>query len=377
MNPKNQHQLVQLLSDAGLDGRGGAGFSTAVKIGQAIENRADLIVNACDGELGADKDELVLVHRLDQVRRAVELIAPPRLRVAVHRGSPAEAVVRRAGLEVLTVPRRYVSSEASALVSLANGGLAKPFTKRQRLAIGARDLQGRRLPPTLVLNAETMLRIAEIAEHGPEWFRSFGTDTEPGPRLVTITGAVSRPGVYEAEAGLPLSRVLSLAGPVADGPVHAGGLAGGWVPAGLVGQTTWSRPSLAARGASIGAATLVVLEPQTCPLSYGASLLEYAAGESAGQCGPCMFGIPAAAANLRSVVDGQLGGLTALQRRLPLLPGRGACSFPDGVALFLASTLEVFAEHVDEHLADGCALRPVGATAADHEPLANRELQGA
>lgn len=347
--------LVSALRAAGLDGRGGAGFSTATKIEQAITHRSALIVNGCDGEIGAAKDAAVLTHHLADVQHAIGLIDPPSVRFAVHRGSPLQARLAAAGLDVLDVPRRYVSSEASALVSLAAGGQARPLTKRTRLVAGGLDPTGRRLPATLVLNAETLLRIAQIATHGPGWFRSIGTLDEPGPRLVTISGAAQRPGVYESAAGTRLTQVLAPAGPSAA-PVLAGGLAGGWIRAHEVPEAIWSRAELRARGADLGAGTLFVLPPQACPLAHTAELTRYAAGESAGQCGPCMFGLPAVATDLEHLLRGDRVAAERLWRRVGQLSGRGACHFPDGVARLLTSTLTTFADVVGDHLHRTCPL---------------------
>lgn len=82
----------------------------------------------------------------------------------------------------------------SALVSMASGLLARPLTKRTPFVYGGRDAQGRQVAPTVVLNAETVWRVARIADRGSAWFRPFGTPAEPGPRLVTIGGSVHSPG---------------------------------------------------------------------------------------------------------------------------------------------------------------------------------------
>ncbi len=346
-------ELVELLRAAGLDGRGGAGFATATKIAQA--RGADLIVNGCDGELGSAKDTAVLTHRLDEVCRATQLIAPRSTRFAVHRGGDLAARLRRAGLDVLETPRRYVSSEASALVSLAQGGDARPLTKRTHLAQGLIDLNGRRLPRTLVLNAETLLRVDQIVQHGPTWFRSFGTATDPGPRLVSINGAVTRPGVYESAAGVPLAELVASSGS-ARAHVHAGGLAGGWVRDRDVEHTLWSREGLRARGAALGAATLTLVGVEDCPLAYASRLVDYASGESAGQCGPCMFALPAMADDLRDVIGGDSRANARLNDRLARLNGRGACHFPDGVAAFIGSTLNTFADVILAHVHGTCRL---------------------
>lgn len=154
---QQQAGLLERLDQAGLTGRGGAAFSTAVKVRAAAEHDADLIVNACDGEVGARKDGYVVAHHLDELVRGAVLVAPRRnVLYAAHRDSGTAATLRAGGLDVLEVPRRYVSSEESSLVSLAQGGLARPMTKRRSFVRGGSDSSGRRIAPTVVLNAETV-----------------------------------------------------------------------------------------------------------------------------------------------------------------------------------------------------------------------------
>lgn len=351
--------LLVALDEAGLTGRGGAAFSTATKVRAATDHGADLIVNACDGELGAAKDGYVVQHHLPLVQRGAQLVGSRRVRYAARRGSPTHTLLSRAGLDVLTVPDRYVSSEESSLVSLANGGLARPMTKAVPIVYGATSPEGRTQPPTVVLNAETVLRIAQVAEYGPRWFRSFGTSDEPGPRLATIDGAVFAPGILETQAGVGVEELIRAAGG-STGLVSAvgiGGLSGGWLAPDEARDAIWSRAGLQAYGFSPGPGTLLVLPEESCPLVHVGAVLEYAAGESAGQCGPCMFGVPAVAVDLQALAAGALDrtGLHRLRERLGLLPGRGACRFPDGVAGYARHALRAFPDEVEVHLAGSCS----------------------
>jgi NADH:ubiquinone oxidoreductase subunit F (NADH-binding) len=344
--------LVSLLADAGLTGRGGAAFSTATKLEAARAHRAHLVVNACDGELGAAKDGWVVERHLAELVEGARLVAGRRrVRYAAHRGSRTALLLRDAGLDVLEVPPRYVSSEETSLMSLAHGGLARPMTKRQPFVRGGTDSTGRRIRPTLVLNAETVWRVAQVAEHGAAWFRSFGTADEPGPRLVSVSTPSVRARVLETEAGVQVAALLDAAGGVPEGSraLLVGGLGGAFVPFQAVRTLRWSTHDLARYGTALGPGVIEVPDPAECPLSFVDRCLDWAAGESAGQCGPCMFGLPALAADWGAVVAGDRAAPKRVESRVSLLPNRGACRFPDGVARFAWSARHVFADHVAQH----------------------------
>ncbi|MQY22702.1 NADH-ubiquinone oxidoreductase-F iron-sulfur binding region domain-containing protein [Nocardia macrotermitis] len=338
--------LSELLLAAGLTGRGGAGFATGVKLELAERHNAELIVNACDGEPDSEKDAWVIAHHLAEVLEGAQQLTRRHVRVAAHRDSETLAVLRAARVDTVVVPPRYVSSEESALVRLAYGGPARPLMRSQPVAAGSRDPHGRKLPPTLVLNAETVWRVQQIAENGPEWFRAFGTFEEPGPQLITLANGVGSPGVHSVEAGVPLREILDRAGglTVPMQAVWVGGLGGGFLSADDAGDVLWSRESLARYGIRSSAGTLRVIEAGIDPWADLLEVLEYAVGESAGQCGPCMFGLPAILEDLRGVLQVRppVGTADRLSRRLVQVSGRGACGYPDGVTGFLTSALEVF-----------------------------------
>ncbi len=352
--------IAELLETAGLTGRGGAAFSTAIKLKAARENGAELIVNACDGELGAAKDAWIVAHHLHELIDGAALVAGgrrPHIRYAAHRGSRTAGLLASAGLPVLEVPHRYVSSEETALISLAQGGLAKPMTKRAPFVFGGRDSQGRKVPPTVVLNAETVWRVSQIHRLGAEWFRSFGTSAEPGPRLVAVGGHVARPGMYEASAGVALSDLLDSAGGLPPDARHVGvgGLGGVVLTAAEARSTIWETPGMKRHGGALGPGIVTVWNPAECPIETAARMISYGAGESAGQCGPCMFGMPALAADWTDLARNPTGkGRDHLLLRLSQLERRGACAHPDGVARFAQSALRTLAPEFAAHANHAC-----------------------
>jgi NADH:ubiquinone oxidoreductase subunit F (NADH-binding) len=196
--------------------------------------------------------------------------------------------------------------------------------------------------------------MALIARFGPDWFRAAGAPDAPGTMLVTASGAVTYPGVYEVETGARVGEVLALAGAAADaGALLIGGYGGTWLRISEVGSLPLTRPGLRRAGASPGAGVLAVLPANSCGISETARILGYLARQSAQQCGPCQFGLPAIADDFAQLALGRPDGdpVRRLHRRLSVIPGRGACWHPDGAVRLAASALTTFADDLRAHAA--------------------------
>jgi NADH:ubiquinone oxidoreductase subunit F (NADH-binding) len=249
----------------------------------------------------------------------------------------------------------FVSGQSSAVVAAING--ARPVPTTAPPSVHARGVGGR---PTLVQNVETLAQLALLARYGPDWFRGLGTRDEPGTRLVTVSGVVRSPGVYEVAGGSPLASVLDLAGGLSM-PAQAllvGGYHGGWVPWNTAtANLPHSRTALAGYGADPGAGVVVALSAAQCGLRAGAEIAAYLAGQSAGQCGPCVNGLPAVAEHLARLAAGRAepSAVRELHRVVGLVEGRGACHHPDGTARLVRSTLATFAAEVELHQAGRCS----------------------
>jgi NADH:ubiquinone oxidoreductase subunit F (NADH-binding) len=356
-------RLVDLVEQAGLRGRGGAGFPTARKLRAVIGGGREAVVvaNGCEGEPANAKDRVLLARAphlvLDGAVLAARAVGARRVVLCVHRGSPYAAGLGRAvaertadpvQFELAHVPPRYVSSEESALMRFLNTGEARPLAIPPRPF--ERGVDGR---PTLVDNVETLAHLATIAAWGPVWFREVGTAADPGSTLVTIGGAVGQPGVYEIALGSALREVLDLAGayPGASAAL-VGGYFGEWVPLPAGDWLPISHDAGDAHGATIGAGAILALPREACGLVETARVFGYLAGESAGQCGPCRFGLPAVAAQLHALAISRLDepGYHLLAHRLGIIAGRGACRHPDGATRLAASALRIFADDVRNHL---------------------------
>jgi len=258
----------------------------------------------------------------------------------------------------MTGADRFVGGEASALVNWVAQGIPLPTATPPR--VSESGLRGR---PTLVQNVETLAHLALIARWGARWFRSLGTTAEPGSMLVTIIGAVRQPGVREIEIGMPLSEVLGRAGgPAAPlGALLIGGYFGTWADPAVAGPLPFSAEGLSAVGGSPGAGLVAALPADVCGLAETARVARYLADESAGQCGPCVFGLASIADALADLAAGRGYEPGRLRRWMAQTEGRGACHHPDGAVRMVRSALAVFGAEIDRH-AQGwcCGRRPPG-----------------
>jgi len=210
--------------------------------------------------------------------------------------------------------------------------------------------------PTALNNVETLAHLALIARYGDNWFREVGLPSAPGSTLVTVSGAVGRPGVYEIELGTPIGEVLMLAGGPVERPqaVLVGGYFGTWLEAETAWPVPMSHAALRSVGGAMGAGILIVLPESSCGLAETARVIRYLADETAGQCGPCMFGLPALADALADLAyhGGRGDAAARIAGLIPLIEGRGACRHPDGATQLAVSALSAFrhdARWHDEH----------------------------
>lgn len=366
LNP--MRDLVSLVAQSGLTGRGGASFPVAVKL-EAVRSgrrRPIVVANGAEGEPASGKDKVLLAYAphlvLDGAVLAARALGAREVVVATA-GRTANAAVTAAAserrdpgitLRCILVPDRFVAGEETALVQFVDGGPCLPtFTPPRPFERGVAGA------PTLVQNVETLAHLALIARHGPEWFRALGTQDEPGSALVTLSGAVARPGVYEIALGQTFDELVRNAGGTTS-QIQAflvGGYFGSWISATDAAAARLSNADLARFGAVLGARAIVALPTDVCGVVETARVAHYLAAESAGQCGPCVNGLAAVAADLdRLVHRGERIDESLLHRRLGIISGRGACRHPDGAVRFVRSALQVFDIEFARHLRGrGCS----------------------
>ena len=360
--------IVAMLEQSGLVGRGGGGFPLAVKLDVARRSGADIImiVNLSESEPASRKDATLGMLRphlvLDGAAAVARSLAVREVTLHLHHGgggllrSLAAALVEREDIfehdpvwSISEGPARYVAGEASAVASAVEGGPALPRFRTHPLAV-----RGPSGWPTVVSNAETMAHVAAILRMGPVAWRATGPSPSAGTRLVTLAGGVASPGeVVEIIGDVTIGELLSANGVAAiPTAVLLGGYAGTW----LDGATAWGLPinddALRSVGATLGCGLVAVVPAGRCALAEAAQLAAYLGRESAGQCGPCVLGLPAVAEVLADLVAGNarrrhLRGLLSATHEIE---GRGACSHPDAAVTMVRSALGALATDVDRHL---------------------------
>jgi NADH:ubiquinone oxidoreductase subunit F (NADH-binding) len=326
---------------------------------------AIVVANGMEGEPASEKDHALLSRAphlvLDGTVLAAAAVGADRAYLCLPRSSEwlmelllaAVDERRRARLdevpvEVQALPDRYVAGEETSIVRWLNGGEAKPVATPPRPF--EKGVLNR---PTLVDNVETLAHVALIARYGPAWFRQAGRPESPGTMLTTVSGAVQGPGVYEIELGTPIGQALAMSGASHEvSAVLIGGYFGTWHELRSVAGLPFTAQGLRQAGGSPGTGVLFALPPGGCGLAETARVLAYLADQSAGQCGPCLFGLPAIAEDFAQIASGRPQGqlLDRLERRFRTVTGRGACRHPDGATRMAASALTAFAADVRDHL---------------------------
>lgn len=371
----NRAVLIRDLEDSGLAGRGGASFPAHRKLASVLEHAGRrrvapvIVANGAEGEPASSKDSTLLglsPHLvLDGIQLAAEATGANRACLYTHSSRLGEHVKRALAdrredlvpVEIATAPPRFLAGQETALVSHLNGGPAVPTFSPPRP--GERGVAGL---PTLVQNVETLAHMALIARYGPRWFREVGIPNGSGSLLSTVRRPDGKPRVFEVPFGIPLVDLFG--DPAQVGAVLIGGYHGTWIPTHQAMRLRLDAESLSPTGATVGAGIVVALPAGACGLVETARAVRYLALESAGQCGPCLNGLPRISAALTDLARGRADGreLGNLQRWSGLVTGRGACHHPDGTVRFVASALETFAGEVSRHLRGQC-----GATS--HQPF--------
>jgi len=376
--------VTNVVKDAKLLGRGGAGFPTGTKwslvpMGEAARRPKYVVANADEMEPGTFKDRWLLECHPHQLIEGMALAAyaieaeigyifmRDEYSLAAQRVRQAFAEALEAGylgknilgsgfsldLRLHLSAGRYICGEETALLNALEGRRAVPRSKPPFPATVG--LWGK---PTVVNNVETYSNIPHIIAKGAEWYQRLSfSPGEGGTKIYGVSGRVRKPGLWELPLGTPLREIL-------DG--HAGGMQEGYgfrgvIPGGastdfLVAEHLDIRmdyASVSKAGSRLGTGTMIVLDDKTCPVGMVCSLTRFFARESCGWCTPCREGLPWALEILEAIEKGtgqrdDLDTLAMLTRFMG--PGNTFCALAPGAAEPIQSALKYFREDFVRHI---------------------------
>lgn len=361
--PTARDEFLSRIEEHRVHGRGGAHFPSAIKIRSALASGGggSVIANAAEGEPSAAKDAALWQANPHLVLRGLfavaKLTAAENVGVWVHedsfatRNSIDEALNERHGggigdshtVRTYLSPHRYVSGEASAIINAVQGGPAIPkfFPKKSRA-------WGEGNPPVLIFNTETLAHIGLLA----------GSRAQTGSGETTLITVLEPQRRVVGEVSSDLSFAELLGDHREAEAVLLGGYGGQWATWQQIESLPVHEQAVREHGLSLGAGIIAPLPVQICGLVETARITEWMAGESAQQCGPCIYGLQWLAEDTAQLARGGKGTKAALRRmreRLPQLVKRGACAHPDGVVRMVNTALEVFADEITLHRKHRCS----------------------
>ena len=314
--------VLQIVTDSKLAGRGGAGFPTGVKwkaVAEAPGSPKTIVSNADEGEPGCFKDRALMDYDSHAMIEGMILAAyatgatrgfvylryeyPETLQVleraleeAEDRGYLGEDILgstRPGGFGFRLYVRRgagaYICGEEGSLLNSLEG--KHPFPRNRPpfpVTHGFENL------PTVVNNVETLCSVPPIVRRGAEWYRGLGQNGHAGTKVISLSGDIQKPGNYEIPIGMPLKTLLyDWAGGPRTGrsfqAVTMAGLSGGFLP-GDGGDVTLDDPCLRGRGSFLGAGGIMVFDDERDIVEVAHGAMKFFADESCGKCFPCRIG---------------------------------------------------------------------------------------
>ncbi len=375
-------QVIQIVKDSGLRGRGGGGFPTGVKWSLAAGNQADqkyVCCNADEGDPGAFMDRSVLEGDPHSVIEAMAIAGyaiganqgyiyiRAEYPIAVKRLEIAIAQAREYGLlgkdilstgfdfdiELRLGAGAFVCGEETALLTSIEGKRGEPRVRPPFPA--QKGLFGK---PTLLNNVETYANITQIILNGPEWFASMGTEKSKGTKVFALGGKINNTGLVEIPMGTTLREVVEeIGGGVPNGKhfkaAQTGGPSGGCIPVEHF-DIPIDYDNLIAIGAMMGSGGLIVMDEDTCMVDIAKFFLEFTVDESCGKCTPCRIGTKRLYEMLDKITRGQgtMEDLDKMEELCYYIKNNSLCGLGQTAPNPVLSTLRYFRDEYVAHVQD-------------------------
>ena len=382
LTEKTPEDVIQILLDSGLRGRGGAGFPTGLKWKFAAANEADqkyVCCNADEGDPGAFMDRSILEGDPHAVLEAMAIAGyaigasqgyiyvRAEYPIAVKRLEIAIAQAREYGLlgknifdsgfdfdiELRLGAGAFVCGEETALMTSIEGNRGEP---RPRPPFPA--LKGLFQKPTILNNVETFANIPQIIVNGPEWFASMGTEKSKGTKVFALGGKIHNTGLVEVPMGTTLREsVEEIGGGIPNGKkfkaAQTGGPSGGCIPAEHL-DVPIDYDNLKAIGSMMGSGGLIVMDEDTCMVDIAKFFLEFTVDESCGKCTPCRIGTRRMLEILEKITKGQatMEDLDKLEELCYHLQSSSLCALGQTAPNPVLSTLRYFRDEYIAHIVD-------------------------
>ncbi len=375
-------QVIQIVTDSGLRGRGGGGFPTGRKWALTAPNKADqkyVVCNADEGDPGAFMDRSVLEgdpHCLIEAMaicgyaigatkgfvyvRAEYPIAVRRLQIAIDQareygllGKDIFGTGFEFDMEIRLGAGAFVCGEETALMTSIEGNRGEPRPRAPYPAV--KGLYGK---PTVENNVETFANIPQIILKGADWFASMGTEKSKGTKVFALGGKIVNTGLIEIPMGTTLREIIEeIGGGVPNGKkfkaAQTGGPSGGCIPASLI-DTEVDYDNLVALGCMMGSGGLIVMDEDTCMVDMAKFFLEFTVDESCGKCTPCRVGTKTLLEMLDKITkgNGTLEDIDKLEELCNYIKANSLCGLGQTAPNPVLATLKFFRDEYVAHVVD-------------------------
>jgi len=383
MKPYSREQVIQMVLDSGMRGRGGGGFSTGLKWKFSHNNESPqkyVICNADEGDPGAFMDRSILEGDPHGVLegmiicgyaigaregyiycRAEYPLAIKRLSIAIEqarsRGYLGENIFGKPGfhfdISIKEGAGAFVCGEETALIASIEGQRGMP---RRRPPFPAES--GLWKSPTNINNVETFVNIPWIIMNGPEKYASYGTEKSKGTKVFALTGKINRGGLVEVPMGITIREVVYKLGGGIPGnrkfkAVQLGGPSGGCIPE-YLSDTRVDYDSVNATGAIMGSGGMVVMDETTCVVDIARFFLDFTQKESCGKCTFCRIGTKRMLEILTRITEGRGkdGDIEMLEELADTIKDSSLCGLGQTAPNPVLTTIKYFRDEYEAHIRD-------------------------
>ncbi len=376
----SQDDVVKIISDSGLRGRGGAGFPTGKKwlFAKQVEGNIKYVCcNADEGDPGAFMDRSILEGDPHSVLEAMAIagytigakqgyiyiraeypIAVHRLKIAIKQAKDYGLLGKNIlgtgfdfDIELRLGAGAFVCGEETALMNSIEGKRGEPNPRPPYPAV-----KGLFAKPTLLNNVETYANVPKIILNGSKWYSSIGTETSKGTKVFALGGNINNVGLVEVPMGVTLREIVEdIGGGIPGGrkfkAAQIGGPSGGCIPDSLI-DTKIDYESLASINSMMGSGGLIVMDDSKCMVNLAKFFLEFTVDESCGKCPPCRIGTKRMLEILTRITEGngKEGDVELLEELASSIKKASLCGLGQTAPNPILSTIRYFRDEYEAHI---------------------------